>query len=616
MHPNLTAAMAANSPTVGPALPPRRRVHAAVALGLSVLLTWGCAVSAQPPSTPATVAAGTTQTKPTPPSDMDGELFYQLLLGEIQLRENDLGSAYSLYLDAANRTRHAELYRRATEIALQGRAGNAALSAARNWSQAHPDSDEPYRYELQILLALNRPAEVSQALRQLIRLASPERRADVIAAIPQTMARTPDRQAALQATQDALTPALRDPSTAGAAHAAIGRLQILLGDDAAAYRSARSGLTQQPDSVAAALLAVELAERGQRDARALVQAYLQRTAGANPATHGVQAVRLAYVRVLIDQRLHADAERELAPLLGTGPTVPEASLLQGILQAQTRRPEAAERSLERYLELSRALPATEAKRGQTQAFLQLALLAEQRRDFVAANAWLDRIEDAEDLLTAQARRATLLARQGKIDEARALLQQQPGRNDAEVRRKLVAEAHMLRDVGRHDLALQVYASAAQRFPDDADLRYEQAMAAEKAGQPDEMERLLRELIRLRPDFHHAYNALGYSLADRNVRLSEAKTLIQQALAAAPDDPYILDSLGWVEFRLGNHAEALRILRDAYQRRPDAEIAAHLGEVHWVMNQRDAALTVWREGLLLNPENDTLRDTLRRLQVQP
>ncbi len=565
---------------------------------------------------PLTSAAQAVPSPPTEPSsDLNGELFYQLLLGELQLQHNDPGSAYSLVLDAANRTGRVELYRRAVEIAMQGRAGNAALSAARNWGQAHPNSDEPYRYELQILLALNRPGEVSQALRQLIRLASPERRAEVIAAIPQTLARTPDRQAALQAAQDALRPYLEDADVAGAAHAALGRMQLAQDDANGALRSAQEGLRRQPASAAAAMLAVELAEREQPGAAALVQSYLQTTSG-QADQHGRRSVQLMYSRVLIDQRRHADAERELAQLIAQHPNLAEPWLLQGMLRVQQRQAPAAEAALQRYLELSRELPAEEARRGQTQAFLQLAQLAEQRRDFNAANAWLDRIEDGDALLAAQLRRATVLARQGQIDQARALIRQQPTRSDAELRRRLLTEAQMLRDVGRHDLAFEVFGEAAQRFADDAELAYEHAMAAEKAGRLDEMERLMRQLIARHPDFHHAYNALGYSLADRNERLAEAEALIRQALVSAPNDPFILDSLGWVAFRKGDHAEALRILQDAYQRRPDAEIAAHLGEVHWVLNQRPQALAVWREGLLLNPENETLLNTLRRLQVQP
>ncbi len=564
---------------------------------------------------PLTVAGQVAAPPSVSSSEMNGELFYQLLLGELQLQQNDPGSAYSLVLDAANRTGRVELYRRAVEIAMQGRAGNAALSAARNWSQAHPNSDEPYRYELQILLALNRPGEVSQALRQLIRLASPERRADVIAAIPQTLARTPDRPAALQAAQEALRPYFEDTAVAGAAHAALGRMQLTQDDPNSALKSAQEGLRRQPASAAAAMLAVELAERDQPGAAALVQSYLQATL-EQANQHGRRSVQLAYSRVLIDQRRHTEAELELSQLIARHPDLAEPWLLQGILRVQQRQAAAAEAALQRYLELSRELPADEARRGQTQAFLQLAQLAEQRRDFAAANAWLDRIEDNDTLMAALVRRATVLARQGQIDKARALIRQQPGRTDAEVRRRLMVEAQMLRDIGRHDLEFEVFGEAAERFANDAELAYEHAMAAEKAGRLDEMERLMRQLIARHPDFHHAYNALGYSFADRNVRLAEAEALIRQALAAAPNDPFILDSLGWVAFRQGNHAEALRILQDAYQRRPDAEIAAHLGEVHWVLNQRTQALAVWREGLLLNPENETLLNTLRRLQVQP
>lgn len=131
-----------------------------------------------------------------------------------------------------------------------------------------------------------------------------------------------------------------------------------------------------------------------------------------------------------------------------------------------------------------------------------------------------------------------------------------------------------------------------------------------------MEQLLRRLITLRPDDHHAYNALGYSLADRGERLTEAKQLIEKAVALAPTDAYIQDSLGWVEFRLGHTATALSVLQAAYASRPDAEIAAHLGEVLWASGQREQALKIWREGLLLANDNETLQSTLKRLRVQP
>ncbi|WP_219339069.1 tetratricopeptide repeat protein [Tepidicella baoligensis] len=585
----------------------RRRSGWLAKLACTVALSVGTAQ-------PLLAQSGPTLHFPAAPDTLSAELFYQLLLAEFQLQNQDPGAAYSLMLDAAKRTQRPELYRRAVEIALQNRAGNAALTAARDWSAAFPDADEPYRYELQILLALNRPADVSRTLRNLIRLTPAERRSEVISAIPQTLARTSDRDAALAAARDALQPALRDPATAAAAWAAIGRMELERAAPQAALAAARSALQAQGNSAYGAALAVELFEREVPGAEPLVQAYLQRTAGT--AVEHRSTIHLAYIRALIDLRRLADAQHELEQLLTLEPDQAQAWLLQGILLTQQRRATAAEAALERYLELSRELPPDEARPGQTQAFLHLAQIAEQRGDFDAANAWLDRIENADDILSAQIRRATILARQGHIEQARELIRRQPERTDADTRRKLLAEAHLLREVKAYEAAYETFTAAAQRFPDDPDLIYEQALAAERTGRFETMEALLRDLIARHPDYHHAYNALGYSLADRNERLEEAKSLIQKALAVAPNDAHILDSLGWVEFRLGNKQEALRILQDAFRRLPDAEIAAHLGEVHWALGQQDAALNVWREGLLLNPENETLLNTLQRLRVQP
>jgi Flp pilus assembly protein TadD len=161
-------------------------------------------------------------------------------------------------------------------------------------------------------------------------------------------------------------------------------------------------------------------------------------------------------------------------------------------------------------------------------------------------------------------------------------------------------------------AYDVQAELVALAPDDVELLYDQAMLAEKAGRGELMEELLQQVIARKPDYHHAYNALGYSLAERGVRLPEAKRLILKALEFAPADPFIIDSLGWVEFRMGNAAEARRHLEAAYKSRPDVEIAAHLGEVLWSLGDKEAALRVWKEGFRANPENETLKETLARL----
>jgi len=153
-----------------------------------------------------------------------------------------------------------------------------------------------------------------------------------------------------------------------------------------------------------------------------------------------------------------------------------------------------------------------------------------------------------------------------------------------------------------------------RFVNDTDILYEQAMLAEKLDRVDDMERLLRRVMELRPDYYHAHNALGYSLADRGLRLPEAKALIQRALELAPGEPFIIDSLGWVEYRMGDRTEAIKHLRQAYQARPDAEIAAHLGEALWVDGQLDEARRILREGKARDPSNEAMGETLTRLKV--
>jgi tetratricopeptide (TPR) repeat protein len=257
----------------------------------------------------------------------------------------------------------------------------------------------------------------------------------------------------------------------------------------------------------------------------------------------------------------------------------------------------------------------EQSRGLAQAYLALAQIAEKRRDFAAAKGWLDKIEDSQDLIAAQSRRASILARQGKLEEARKLIRALPERNAADGRVKLMAEVELLRENKQYQAAYKLLGEGVSKYPRDTDLRYDQAMMAEKVGDFAGMERLLRQIIADKPDYHHAYNALGYSLADRNVRLPEAKQLIQKALEYVPGDPFVSDSLAWTEFRLGNKSEALRILATAYKTRPDAEIAAHLGEILWSLGQQDRAKTVWREGMLLNNESETLQQTLKRLKVK-
>jgi tetratricopeptide (TPR) repeat protein len=567
----------------------------------------------------------TAESKPTPqPSALDATLFYHLLIGEIELRSGQPGIAYELVLDAARRTRSDQLFRRAVDIALQSRSGEQALGATKAWRQSLPESTDAMRAQLQILVALNRLADTAEPLHALLAQTPESDRNPLIASLPRFFNRVGDPKAAAELVEKSLQPYLASPATRAVAMVAVARMWLAAGDVERPMALLQSAAAADPRAPGPPLLALELMGR-QPAAEAVVVDYL-RSAEAEPA------VRLAYARVLLQAQRHADAIAQLEQSTRQQPELAAPWLTLGALHLELRQPQQAEQALLRYVELVQreaaahagaddddtdddadGLGARDREAGLVQAWLLLAQAAEMRGDFAAAEAHLAKVDSPQRALEVQTRRATMVARQGRVAEARELIRKLPDRNAEEARAKVAAEAQVLRDVKRWRESYDLLAGAVERWPDDIELLYELAMMAEKLDRMDEMERRLRRVIELKPDHQHAYNALGYSLADRGVRLAEARELIRKALELAPGDPFITDSLGWVEFRMGNHAEALRLLQKAYASRPDTEIAAHLGEVLWVMGRRDEARRIWREGASRDSTNEVLRETLARLK---
>lgn len=549
----------------------------------------------------------------TPPAEvqnsgMDAQLFYQLLLGELNVRNDEAGTGFSLILDAARKTNDPELYQHAVELAFQARSGDAALQAARDWKKAFPQSREANRYVLQILVALNRVPESAEPLKSDLALADAKDRPALITAIPRNYARVTDKKQAATVVEQALAGYTSGPATGPAAWTTIGRMRLAAGDTPGALDAVKRGQAINPRAEGPALLALEMMDPKLPEAETLVRKYMD----GQP----LPELRMGYARALLDANRYPEALQQLQFVTQQRPEFAEAWLVQGTLLVQDNQLETGEASLKRYVELAQNQGGDERKRGLAQAYLALSQVAEKRKDYVQANAWLDRIDDPQDLLAAQNRRASILAQQGKMDEARKLIRALPERSPADARMKMLAEISLLRDNKQYQAAYQLLGDAVAKEPKDPDLLYDQAMMAEKLGDYGDMEKLLRQVMAVKPDYHHAYNALGYSLAERNTRLPEAKQLVQKALEYAPGDPFISDSLAWVEFRMGNNQEALRILQAAFKDKPDPEIAAHLGEVLWTMGQRDQAQSVWREGLLLNNDNETLNETLKRLKAQP
>lgn len=590
-------------------------------------------------STPATAAPAA---EVPAPSALDGQLFYQLLIGEIQLRQGQPIVAYEVVLDAARRTSSDQLFRRASDIALQARSGDRALAAARAWRTARPEATEPMRLQLQLLSALNRIDESAEPLQALLRLSPAADRAGLIQSLPRFFQRAPDAAQVARMLQTVLAPYTAQPATQAAALTTLGRAWLRAEDSAQAAQWIRRAHDADPGAAGPALAALDLMGTLPQ-IESVVRAHL-----ATPAA--TPAVRMAYARTLTQAQRVSEAIEQVQTVTRQQANLPAPWLMLGALHVEMRQAAAAEQALRRFLQLQRVdsavetapdtraapsptpvggggLPATATSdaaaadddeddstaAGVSQAWLLMAQAAEIRQDFAAAEAYLNRIDNPDRLLEVQSRRASLLARQGRLDQGRALIRQVPAQGEDGERARLMAEVRLLREAKRWAEAFELLGQATARWPKDVDLLYEQSMMAEKLDRIDEMERLLRQVIAIQPNHGHAHNALGYSLADRNLRLPEARELIVRALTLSPGDPFITDSLGWVEFRMGRIDEALRLLREAYTKRPDVEIAAHLGEVLWVAGQAEEARRIWREGLAREPDNEVLRGTLQRLR---
>ncbi len=536
-------------------------------------------------------------------SDLNAENTLLILLGELQVTQGDTGAAYAMLLEAARKTSDEGLYKRAVDIALNARNGTAALDGAKAWKKAFPLSRDANRYVLQILVALNQLAESLMPLRSYIQLAPASEHVLLINGMPQIFAQAKDQELATAVVEQALVPFVDKPATAAASWTTIGRMRVAAKKLPEALEAVNKALTADPKAMEPGFLLLELLSLGVNEAEPI----LQRILTAESPPH----MRLTYARVLMDAQRLPDAATQLQQLNQSHPNFAEAWLVLGALQVELGKDAEAQQALLRYIDLEQ----NKEDARLSQAYLMLSKIAANQKKPADAEAWLNKIDDPEALTQVQIQRAHLIASRGDMAKARALIAELPHNTPQAQRTRLQAETQLLRDFKMYDQAYQVLLKASKAEPDDLDLRYEVAMLAEKLNRMDEMEKLLRSIIAAKPDFQHAYNALGYALADRNMRLPEARALIVKALEFSPEDPMITDSLGWVEFRMGNKQSALAILQRAYDTKNDPEIATHLGEVHWSLGLKDKAMKIWRDALKSDPKNDLLQETLKRLKVK-
>ncbi len=537
-----------------------------------------------------------------PQVELTSQIVFQVLASEIAAQRGQTGSATATYLSLAKQTRDPRFARRATELALAERSLERALQAAQLWHELSPDSTLAAQTLETLWLSTGKLDDAEPLVAARLQQARKDNAvAEFYQQLQRTLLRAGDKARALAliervAAADQAVPEARLAVAALAAAAgkperaveeSLKALALKPGDETAAVTAARY-TTDTPGGAPAALK--------------LLEDFLSRHPKAVEA-------RFQYARLLASQGRGDDARKQMELALKEEPDSPAILFSLAQIAYQTRQLDVARDYLQRYLALPRTVP-----RDNSPALVFLAQIAEDRGQRAEAIGYLEQVTRGEQFLPALTKRALLMGKLGRVDEARELLRNTSVPTTRERVQLVAAEAQLLREAGRYAEAFDVLSEALQRLPNDPDLLYDQAMAAEKLDKVDVMEASLRKLIELRPDHAHAYNALGYSLADRNLRLEEAQQLIEKALELSPDDAHILDSMGWVLYRRGKLEQALEYLQRAYRLRPEAEIAAHLGEVLWTIGRVAEARELWRDARGREPENQTLKETLARLNV--
>jgi tetratricopeptide (TPR) repeat protein len=527
-----------------------------------------------------------------PKIDLTGALLFQYLVSEIAGQRGDTGLATEGLLDLAKTTRDPRLARRAAEVALQSRREAQALEAATLWHQTDPDETQARQAVAAILLNSGRLQEAKPHLEKLL-AGEGDRVGGALLHLNQMLSRQQDKPATLALVQELAAPYLNRAE----AHFAVAYAAWSAGKDELALREVREARRLRANWEAAALFQGQLLQRASIPE---TLAFYRNLLGDYPK---MQDVRLAYARLLVSDRQYVEARAQFEKLLGELPGNPEVSVAVGLLAMQLKDYDAAEKYLKQALDSQ--------YRDEATVRMYLGQLFDERGRYAEAADWYGSVGRGEQHVPAQIRQAAMLAKQSKLPEARRHLGQIPVQNNQQRVQVIVAEAQMLRDAKAYGEAFELLGKALEKLPNYPDLLYDHAMAAEKLGKIDVLEQDLRKLIQVKPDYAHAYNALGYTLADRAERLDEARQLIEKALELAPDDFFAMDSLGWVYYRMGQFEKAEDTLRRAYTGHHDAEIAAHLGEVLWARGKREEAEKTWRAALKENPGHEALLNVIKK-----
>jgi tetratricopeptide (TPR) repeat protein len=531
-----------------------------------------------------------------PNAELTPEVLYNVLVGEIAGRRGEYGLSVRALSNAARETGDPRLAERATLAAIFAKRYAEALDTGRMWVKLRPNDAHAREALATVMLALDRPEEAREHFEKMLELSKQDSQ----------LGHTYLRIAAVLGRHDNRTDALSlmtsltrlNPGNAEAQFA-LAHMGMRAGDLSVASGAIDRALIIRTGWEDAALLKARILG-ATNDHKRTVQFYDKYLA----TYPGSSKVRMNYARYLVDQKNWEGALGQFKLVLETSPENTDVLYALGLLSLQTERLEDADVYFRRALDIN---PANDQMR------IYLGQTAERRDQLETAISWYKSVSSEKYLFEARTRLGVVVAKQSGLAEGRAILNSIKPSTDEERVQLALAEEQVLRDAKEYTAALKVLSDALKALPKHKDLLYARALVAEKLDNLSLHERDLRLVLKLDPQNAHAMNALGYTLADRTDRHQEAYALIKQALELRPDDPFILDSMGWVQYRLGNSAEAIRYLRRALEIRFDAEISAHLGEVLWVSGKQRQAERVWGQALKREPDNESVKNTIKKFK---
>jgi tetratricopeptide (TPR) repeat protein len=581
---------------------PRFSLRAAFAAAILTLAASVPAFAAETADAPASSSA------PAADIELNADLFYRLLLGDVALQRGDLAVSARAYLDAARSTQDARLAERATEVSIAARERALVHDAADLWARLDPSAERP-KHVLAALESNNNTGAIpgtasNDELRARIEhvlanaaLTGPGV-GDVFMQLNRLFSEQSDKRAVLTLVREVAKPYPKTPE----AHYAVAVAAFAVGaDDTASAREARDesdrALELRPTWERAAILKAEIVARtSPQDALAVLEAFV----AANPdAKSAAGALAQRYV----DRKRYTEARALMQRLWDRDRDSRDLEFAVATIALEMKDYPEASRLLEDLKSAGYGEPGV--------IDLYLAQLAEETRQWPKAIEHYQAVTEGDRAWLSKLRIGAMYAKQGQLAKGREWLAGLTAVTRDQKVQLTQAKAQLLRDAGNDAGAYEVLVHGLADNPGAPDLIYDLAMAAEKLDKVDEAESKLKELVALRPDDAQALNALGYTLVDKTSRTGEGLALIQRAHKISPADPFILDSLGWAFYRMGQFDDAERYLQQALEGRPDAEIAAHLGEVLWRKGEHEKAREVWKAQLVANPDNVLLKETVKR-----